>query len=99
MKEKLNKLLAGIQQKAGDIVGKGGSTGRSTGSHLHYEMRYKGLAFDPEKVYDFEGDMSGGWNGYYKGVLAQVDVYIYYVEVVYGDGQKIAKEGSITIVK
>lgn len=52
-----------------------------------------------EKVYDYAGDMSGGWNGYYKGVLAQVDVYIYYVEVVYEDGQEIAKEGSITIVK
>jgi gliding motility-associated-like protein len=52
-----------------------------------------------EKVYDYEGDFTGGWNGFYKGDLAQIDVYIYYVEVIYQDGQKIAKEGSITIVK
>jgi murein DD-endopeptidase MepM/ murein hydrolase activator NlpD len=52
----LSKQIAevGDEIKAGDIIGKGGSTGRSTGSHLHYEMRYRGLPFDPEKVYDFD---------------------------------------------
>jgi murein DD-endopeptidase MepM/ murein hydrolase activator NlpD len=52
----LSKFSAEIGQevKAGDFLGKGGSTGRSTGPHLHYELRYKGLAFDPEIVYDFE---------------------------------------------
>lgn len=52
----LSKFSAEIGQevKAGDFLGKGGSTGRSTGPHLHYELRYKGLAFDPEFVYDFE---------------------------------------------
>jgi murein DD-endopeptidase MepM/ murein hydrolase activator NlpD len=44
----------GQEVKAGDFLGKGGSTGRSTGPHLHYELRYKGLPFDPEIVYDFE---------------------------------------------
>ena len=38
---------------AGQVIGKGGSTGRSTGSHLHYEMRYKGHTFDPERLIDF----------------------------------------------
>ncbi len=52
----LSKFLVDIGQevKAGDLIAKGGSTGRSTGSHLHYELRYRGLAFDPEKVYDFK---------------------------------------------
>lgn len=52
----LSKQLVDIGQevKAGDIIGKGGSTGRSTGSHLHYELRYRGLAFDAANVYDFE---------------------------------------------
>jgi murein DD-endopeptidase MepM/ murein hydrolase activator NlpD len=51
----LSKQLVEVGQevKAGDILGKGGSTGRSTGSHLHLELRYRGLPFDAGKVYDF----------------------------------------------
>lgn len=39
---------------AGDIIGLGGSTGRSTGPHLHFETRFEGYAFDPEWIIDFE---------------------------------------------
>ena len=39
---------------AGDVIGLGGSTGRSTGPHLHFETRYQGLAFDPQWIIDFE---------------------------------------------
>ena len=35
--------------RPGTIVGLGGSSGRSTGPHLHYEIRYKGNPFDPER--------------------------------------------------
>ena len=35
--------------RPGTVVGLGGSSGRSTGPHLHYEIRYKGTPFDPEK--------------------------------------------------
>ena len=43
---------------AGQQIGLGGSTGRSTGPHLHYEVRYKGQSFDPERIIDFSnGDL------------------------------------------
>lgn len=35
--------------RPGTVVGLGGSSGRSTGPHLHYEIRYKGAPFDPTK--------------------------------------------------
>lgn len=40
--------------RAGDVIGLGGSTGRSSGPHLHFETRYKGYAFDPQWIIDFE---------------------------------------------
>jgi murein DD-endopeptidase MepM/ murein hydrolase activator NlpD len=39
----------GQRVKAGQFVGKIGTTGRSTGPHLHYETRYDGDAVDPQK--------------------------------------------------
>jgi len=40
--------------KAGQIIGFGGSTGRSYGPHLHFEVRYSDLNFDPQFLFDFE---------------------------------------------
>lgn len=43
-------VRAGERVKAGQTIGLCGDTGRSYGSHLHYEIRYKGVAMNPELV-------------------------------------------------
>jgi murein DD-endopeptidase MepM/ murein hydrolase activator NlpD len=52
----LSKILVKQDQtvKAGALLGLGGSTGRSTGTHLHLELRYLGQCLNPRDLVDFD---------------------------------------------
>src|SRR5665647_840274 len=45
------KIRAGQKVKRGDVIGLVGSTGKSTGPHLHYEVHFKGEIMNPQNYY------------------------------------------------
>lgn len=63
----LSKHLVKREQliRAGEPIGLGGSTGRGTNSHLHFEIRFLGLALNPSAIVDFK-----------KGIIHQ-EIYIF----------------------
>lgn len=52
----LSKLMVkpGQDIEAGMVLGLGGNTGHSHGSHLHFEVRFKGQPIDPNYIIDFK---------------------------------------------
>lgn len=52
----LSKMLVKVNQviRSGDPIAMGGSTGRSRGPHLHFEVRYKDIPLDPMRMIDYD---------------------------------------------
>ena len=55
---------------AGEVLGLGGNTGRSTGSHLHWEIRYLGEAMNPASFVDFSTGQLKNKDEYVIGIKA-----------------------------
>lgn len=55
----LSKINVAVDQDvtAGQCIGLGGNTGRSTGSHLHFETRLLGRPIDPADIFDFDNNL------------------------------------------
>ncbi|MGD2134312.1 MAG: peptidoglycan DD-metalloendopeptidase family protein [Maricaulaceae bacterium] len=53
------EVATGDQVTAGQLIGRVGSTGRSTGPHLHWEVWYESQVYDPRPTLDALGFVSG----------------------------------------
>jgi len=71
----LSKRLVkpGDRLDAGDTLGLGGNTGRSYGSHLHFEVRFLDQPIDPTEIFDLSsGELKAGTFDIHAGTFAAI---------------------------